>query len=148
MSGCCLGITSSARFESFCSAFCYLISDQLPPITVMFLQLKRASESASCKRLRSSGTYKTSFRVWAWPTISCKAPRYLEYSWKYDMNPCIKYRVSPVISATVMPAEAAAGRSTWSDPIPAVKASFNFLAALTRSGVKNAGWKGVEISCK
>ena len=34
----------------------------------------------------------------------------------------------PVISATVTPFSAAAGRSTWSEPIPAVKASLSFFA--------------------
>jgi hypothetical protein len=42
---------------------------------------------------------------------------------------------------------AADGRSMWSDPIPAVRASFSFFAFATRSAVRNAGWKGVEISC-
>ena len=53
-----------------------------------------------------------------------------------------------MISATVTPALAADGKSTWSDPMPAVKAILNFLARLILSGVRKAGWKGVEISCK
>ena len=57
------------------------------------------------------------------------------------------WKAVPVISATVMPAFAAAGRSMWSDPIPAVRANFKFFAFSTLSGVRNAGWNGVEINC-
>ena len=42
---------------------------------------------------------------------------------------------TPVISATVMPALAAACRLTWSEPMPAVRASLSFFAFSMRSGV-------------
>ena len=41
-----------------------------------------------------------------------------------------------VTSATVIPCSAAAWRSTWSDPIPAVIASFRFGAFAIRSAVR------------
>ena len=41
-----------------------------------------------------------------------------------------------VTSATVMPRSMAASKSTWSDPIPAVTASFRFGAFAIRSAVR------------
>lgn len=41
-----------------------------------------------------------------------------------------------VTSATVTPCAMAASRSTWSEPMPAVIASFRFFAAAIRSGVR------------
>lgn len=46
----------------------------------------------------------------------------------------------------VMPWAMALGRSTWSDPIPAVIASLSRGAAAIRSGVRQAGGKGCEIT--
>ncbi len=51
-----------------------------------------------------------------------------------------------VTSATVMPLSMAAWRSTWSEPIPAVMASFRLGALATRSSVRYAGQKGWEIT--
>lgn len=51
-----------------------------------------------------------------------------------------------VTSATVTPCAMAASRSTWSEPIPAVTASFRFLAAAMRSGVRYAGQNGCEMT--
>lgn len=50
-------------------------------------------------------------------------------------------------SATVTPALEAAGRSTWSLPMPAVSASFSLGALAMRSAVMYAGQKGVVITC-
>ena len=47
-----------------------------------------------------------------------------------------------VTSATVMPRSIAACRSTWSEPIPAVIASFRFGAFAIRSAVRYAGQNG------
>jgi hypothetical protein len=41
-----------------------------------------------------------------------------------------------VTSATVRPCRIAASRSTWSEPIPAVIASFSFAALASRSAVR------------
>ena len=49
-------------------------------------------------------------------------------------------------SATVIPASIAACRSTWSEPIPAVIASFRFGALAIRSAVKYAGQNGCEMT--
>lgn len=43
---------------------------------------------------------------------------------------------APVTSATVTPIFAAASRLTWSEPMPAVRASFSFLAFPSLSGVR------------
>ena len=47
-----------------------------------------------------------------------------------------------VTSVTVMPRSIAAWRSTWSEPIPAVIASFSFGAFAIRSAVSYAGQNG------
>ena len=49
-------------------------------------------------------------------------------------------------SATVIPLSIAAWRSTWSDPIPAVTASFRFGALAIRSAVRYAGQNGCEMT--
>ena len=51
-----------------------------------------------------------------------------------------------VTSATVIPRAIAASRSTWSEPIPAVRASFRFFALAIRSAVRYAGQNGWEIT--
>ena len=51
-----------------------------------------------------------------------------------------------VTSATVIPRAIAASRSTWSDPIPAVRASLRFFALAIRSAVRYAGQNGWEIT--
>ena len=51
-----------------------------------------------------------------------------------------------VTSATVIPAAEAASRSTWSEPMPAVIASFSFGALAIRSAVRYAGQNGWEIT--
>ncbi len=51
-----------------------------------------------------------------------------------------------VTSATVTPPSIAACRSTWSEPMPAVIASFRFGALAMRSAVRYAGQKGCEMT--
>lgn len=54
--------------------------------------------------------------------------------------------LEPVTSATVTPACAAASKSTWSEPIPAVSASFSLDAFARRSFVRYAGQNGCEMT--
>jgi len=51
-----------------------------------------------------------------------------------------------VTSVTVIPRSIAACRSTWSEPIPAVCASFRFGAFAIRSAVRYAGQNGWEMT--
>ena len=55
---------------------------------------------------------------------------------KIDTLPINLFNSIYVTSATVIPRSIAACRSTWSEPIPAVKASLRFLALAMRSAVR------------
>ena len=54
-------------------------------------------------------------------------------------------QLAPTHSATVSPWSAAAWRSMWSEPMPAVSSSFSFFAFSMRSRVMYAGWNGVVM---